>query len=283
MSSLFSCFVFREPISAWSHCLWFLLSVPATVILWRRCHGDLTKRISLLVFGLSLSICYAGSTLFHAVNLSPAWIQRFDTLDHIGIFILIAGSYTPLAWNLLQGHMKWGTLATAWLLSALGSWLLLVFGVFSMFWSTCFYMAMGWGALICYVAMLRSMNHRTLFPLVLGGILYTVGALINLLPWPRFWPGVFGAHELFHLFVMAGSVAHFGFMLNVVAPPRDSVTIGADWEGAEPEVALTFYEILASGYAASRHDALGDSRISQGYCQPLFLHASPDWNRDGNG
>jgi hemolysin III len=223
MSSLIALLDFREPMNAWSHGLWLLLSIPATVILWRRCEGDGAKRLSLLIFGVSLAICYAGSTLFHAVRLPSPWIDRFDELDHIGIFILIAGSYTPIAWNQLRGPLRWWTLASAWLVSALGTLLLLICGVFSMFWSTFFYIAMGWGALVCYSQMARFLSHRTLLPLLLGGVVYTLGAVINLAQWPVLWPGVVGAHELFHLLVMAGSLLHFWFMLSVVAPTADAV------------------------------------------------------------
>src|SRR5437667_263006 len=107
MSFLTAYLTFREPFSAWSHCTWLLLSIPATGLLWRRSRGDLARRLSLLVFGVSLAACYAGSTLFHAVRLEPIWIDWFDALDHVGILILIAGSYTPVAWNLLQGRLKW--------------------------------------------------------------------------------------------------------------------------------------------------------------------------------
>ena len=217
MSFLIAYLTFREPMSAWTHCTWLLLSVPATILLWRRGDGDPARRLSLLVFGVSLAICYAGSTLFHAVRLSPAWIEWFDELDHIGIFILIAGSYTPVAWNLLHGPLKWGTLFTAWIAAMVGTAMLLACGVFSVFWSTLFYLAMGWGAVICYIEIARVHSHRTVFPLLLGGILYSLGAVMNLAHWPALWPGVFGTHELFHLFVMAGSAAHFVFMLEVVA------------------------------------------------------------------
>src|SRR4051794_3004343 len=133
MSSHLAFLDFREPVNAWSHCLWLLLSLPATWLLWRRCDGDRAKRLSLLIFGASLGLCYAGSTLFHAARSSQDWLDRFDELDHIGIFVLIAGSYTPVAWNHLQGRRRWGTLATVWLLSAVGSVSLLGYGVFSMF------------------------------------------------------------------------------------------------------------------------------------------------------
>jgi len=248
---------FREPVNAWSHGLWLLLSIPATWVLWSRCEGDRAKRLSLLIFGLSLSVCYAGSTLFHAVRLPEIWISRFDELDHVGIFVLIAGSYTPVAWNHLQGRLRWGTLASVWLLCVLGSAFLLSWGVFSMFWSTCFYMAMGWGAIICYIEMTRKLSHRALFPLLLGGFLYTTGAVINLVHWPILRPGVFAEHELFHLFVMAGSLAHFWFMLNVVAPGRRA-TAAREWSVTRTEPV----------------------RLPGGGCQPLFLLNPAHWDRD---
>jgi len=237
MSFLVSLFEFREPVNAWSHALWLMLSLPATMLLLRRCRGDRARRLSLLVFGMSLAICYAGSTLFHAVRLSPSWIVWFDQLDHIGIFILIAGSYTPVAWNLLQGYFKWGTLVGAWFFSAVGTALLLTCGVFSMFWSTCFYIALGWGAGLFYVELSRTRSQRMLFPLLLGGIFYTVGAIINLAGWPVFRPGVFGAHELFHLFVMAGSLSHFRFMYEVIALPAGDPGVSA-WPSSQAKLSL---------------------------------------------
>jgi hemolysin III len=278
--SLFMAFLnFREPVSAWTHCSWLMLSIPATMVLWRRGDGDPARRLSLLVFGVSLAICYAGSTLFHAVRLAPGWIVWFDRLDHIGILILIAGSYTPVAWNLLNGPLKWGTLATAWVAAMVGTAMLLACGVFSIFWSTLFYLLMGWGALICYIDIARIHSHRTLFPLLLGGILYSLGAVMNLAHWPVLWPGVFGAHELFHLFVMAGSAAHFQFMLEVVAsagrrPPALS-------EPAPPEA--TFRARLALRRTARGLERLPDPRIPHYFPAPLYLHADPRRGRGGTG
>jgi hemolysin III len=260
---------FREPISAWTHGSWLLLSVPATMVLWRRSGTNLARRISLLVFGLSLAICYAGSTAFHAVRLDRDWIAWFDELDHLGIFILIAGSYTPVAWNLLEGRLKWGTLTAAWLATAVGSGLLLTCGVFSMFWSTFLYLAMGWGAVICYVEMARVLPHRTLFPLLLGGVLYSIGAVINLAHWPVLWPGVFGPHELFHLFVMAGSSAHFIFMLGVVARPDGPE---AEQPSAKSPAEVVLLNRLRSSRVARGLERLPDPRIPKFFPAPLYLH-----------
>ena len=86
--------------------------------------------------------------------------------------------------------------------------------------ATGFYLAMGWGESLCYFELARRINHRALLPILYGGLFYSVGAVLNLLRWPTLWPGVFGPHELFHLFVMAGSLCHFWFMLTVVAHHR---------------------------------------------------------------
>jgi hemolysin III len=211
-------FQFREPFSAWSHGLWLLLTLPATLVLWRRCGNDRAKRLSLMVFGGSMAACYLGSTLYHSVRLEKEGIDLFDRLDHVGIHLLIAGSYTPVAWNLMRGRWRWGTLAAVWLTTLVGSGLILANIRLPVPLQTCEYLAMGWGALLVYFEVARELTHRRMRPLVLGGVLYSVGAVLNLIHWPVLWPGVFGSHEMFHLWVMAGTSAHFWFMLTAVAP-----------------------------------------------------------------
>ena len=212
-------FDLREPVNAWSHCAGLLLALPGTLLLWRRSSGDHpAKRLSLLVFGLSLAFCYAASTLYHGLRIPNDRLAAFDRLDRIGIFLLIAGSYTPLAWGLMRGRWRWGTLAAAWLIAAVATVRLAIGGPFPPLWTTGLYLGMGWGVVACYAELARVVSHRALRPLVVGGLFYSVGAVLNLLRWPVLWPGHFGAHELFHLFVLAGSLAHFRLMLQVVVP-----------------------------------------------------------------
>ena len=104
----------REPVSAWSHALWLVLSLPATYLLWRRCGDSLSRRISFLIFGLSLALCYLGSAAFHGVRGSQADLDLYDRFDHVGIFLLIAGSYTPIAWNLMCVSWRRWVLGLAW-------------------------------------------------------------------------------------------------------------------------------------------------------------------------
>jgi hemolysin III len=214
----------REPVSAGSHGLWMLLAIPGTILLWRRARGDLAKQVSLLAFGVGLVACYAASAAFHGVRATPGRLSVFDRVDHAGIFVLIAGSYTPIAWNLLGGAWRWGTLASVWATTALGTTWLLAMGALPVLVATAVYLVMGWGGLFCCVEIARVLSGRSVRLLVLGGVVYSVGAALNVVGWPVLWPGVFGAHELFHLFVMAGSLAHFAFMLAVVAPFAGTAT-----------------------------------------------------------
>ena len=209
---------FREPVSAWTHGAGLLLAVPGTVVLWRRSGGDPGKRASLSVYGLSLIACYAASTLYHGVRLPADRVAAFARLDSVGIFALIAGSYTALAWNLMRGPWRFWTLAAVWGTAAVSAALIASGRPFSPVAGTCVYLVMGWGVVVCYARIVRVVSHRAMLPVVAGGIFYSVGAVLNVFHWPALWPGTFGAHELFHLFVMAGSLCHFGFILKVVVP-----------------------------------------------------------------
>jgi hemolysin III len=209
---------FREPVNAWSHCAGVLLALPGTCLLWRRSAGDSSKRLALLVSGLTLAFCYSASTLYHGVRLPAAGIAAFARLDSVGIFALIAGSYTPLAWCLLRGHWRRWTLMLVWGVTAAAAILLASGRHFPPVVATCMYLGMGWGAVGCYFEIAHSVSHRALLPIVAGGLSYSVGAVLNLLHWPVILPGTFGAHELFHFFVLAGSLAHYCFILKVVVP-----------------------------------------------------------------
>jgi hemolysin III len=210
----------REPVSAWTHCAGLMLSLPGTWILWRRSGGDLGKRLSLLVYGLSLVFCYAASTLYHGVRLPANRLAAFARLDGVGIFALIAGSYTPLAWNLMRGRWRWWTLTSVWGTAAAAMVLIAAGHRFPPVLGTCVYLGMGWGVVVCYARIAQVVSHHDLLPVIIGGLSYSVGAVLNLLQWPTLWPEVFGTHELFHLFVIAGGLAHYWFILTIVVPFR---------------------------------------------------------------
>src|SRR3954447_1336088 len=109
----------REPVSAWTHGLSLLLSLPGSYVLWRLSRGDWVKRVGLLAFGLGLALCYGGSCLFHAVPVRLE--ETFNLVDHIGIYTLIAGTVTPIALVVLRGWWRLGLLALIWLLAVTGT------------------------------------------------------------------------------------------------------------------------------------------------------------------
>ena len=210
---------FREPVSAWTHAAGFLLAFPALVILWRESRGgEVGRRASALIYGLSLMICYGASTLYHGVRVPTDELDRFLRLDRAGVFALIAGSYTPVAWTLMRGSLRAWTLAIVWSTAGLSILLLLTGRRFPMIFGTILYLALGWGVVVCYTRIARVVTHRALIPLVLGGISYSVGAIFNLIQWPKLWPGTFGTHDFFHILVIGGSVAHFWFITRVALP-----------------------------------------------------------------
>lgn len=217
----------REPVAAWTHGVALALALPGTMVLWRRGRDDPGKRFSLLIYGLTLIFCYAASTLFHGVRLPSDRLVAFARLDSAGIFALIAGSYTPLAWNILPGRWRWGTLMAVWSVAALAILFIASGRHFSTELATALYLGMGWGAVVCYAEIARVISRRDQGLILAGGVFYTIGALINVMNWPNLAPGIFGPHELFHLFVIAGSLAHYTFILKVIVPfARGSPVVG---------------------------------------------------------
>ena len=206
---------FRDPVSAWTHFAWMVLALPATWVLWWLGRGSLLKRTGSLIFGFTLVFCYAGSWLFHSV---PDDLSRpFNTIDHIGIYLLIAGTVTPIGLVLLSGRWRLALLSGIWALAAAGILArLLVHPTIVQL--TIFYLFMGWVGSLAYLELARRVPRAALRPLWIGGLCYTVGAVLNGLHWPVLVPGVFESHEVFHLFVMAGSGWHYYFMLSAVLP-----------------------------------------------------------------
>ncbi len=239
----------REPVSAWSHAFGLILALAASWIFWQRCSRRVRlvetagnplsdvdsayergKVATMLIFGFSLVVCYGASTLYHAAWAGGSPLSRLRRLDHVGIYLLIAGTYTPASWSLLAGAWRRGTLATVWGVAGACALRVWVGGVLPPWVSTLIYLSMGWGVIFCYRELARDLGHRTLLPLPLGGAFYSVGAVINLAGWPVPAPGSLGAHDLFHFFVMAGSACHVTFMLRTVIPASRP----AGWLGRRP-------------------------------------------------
>lgn len=206
----------REPVSAATHGAAFLAAIPAAFALYRRADPRCTRRWVLVLYGLGLSACFAASTACHALMAFGVYSTMAVVADHIGIYLLIAGTYTPIAGMLLPPEKRGTTLKAVWGATAVGAILNLAGGPLPAWLATSFYLAMGWGGLWCYASLRPGFSHAQLALMPTGGILYSVGAVFHVVHEPVVWPGVFGAHELFHVLVVAGAASHFLFIWNHV-------------------------------------------------------------------
>lgn len=207
----------REIVSAATHGAALIAAIPGVVALVRRVRPDRARMLALLVYGVGLVACFGASTSCHALCASGHESRIFIMIDHMAIYLLIAGTYTPLVVALLPAPRRRETLGVIWLAAGIGMALNLMRGPLPAWLATSFYLAMGWGGLWCYFGIRPALSHRQLAPIPFGGALYSVGAVAHVARWPVLWPGVFGPHELFHLFVVAGAATHFAFILTHVA------------------------------------------------------------------
>ncbi|MDP2872121.1 MAG: hemolysin III family protein [Bacillota bacterium] len=209
----------REPVSGLTHLVGAVLSAVGLVVLVvaavRR--GTVWHITSFAIFGASLVLLYTASSLYHLLPLAPRGVQALRRLDHMMIYVLIAGTYTPFCLTALRGTWGWALLGTVWGLAAAGIILKAVWMHAPPWVSVLFYMGMGWLVVTALVPLARSVPQVALWLLAGGGLCYTVGAVFYATRWPRLFPGRFSFHEVWHLFVIAGSVSHYLAVFQLLA------------------------------------------------------------------
>ena len=211
----------REPVSGLTHFFAAVVAAIGLVALLIIGRGDAFKQLSLLIYGISLLLMFSASAAYHLIPGKPELIQTLRKLDHSAIYILIAGTYTPICFNQFSGFWRWGLLAIIWALAFAG-----VMGKIIIInaprWLTAgIYLVMGWLSLMALREMLLVLPLGALIWLFLGGVFFTVGALVYITKIMNFVPGVFGFHETWHIFVILGCLCHFVVILAYIAPlPR---------------------------------------------------------------
>jgi hemolysin III len=194
-------------LRGWSHTIGAVASTAFTVALLIATSVDIPRMVSMLVFGLSMVQLYTISAIYHLGRWRTRVRRVLRALDHSNIFVLIAGTYTPLCFNVLDGWLRILTLAGIWLLAVAGV-IVSVFNLSLPRWaSAALYIGMGWLSLLVLPALWAALSWPPVAIMLLGGVLYTVGAIIYASKRPNPFPRVFGFHEIFHLFVIAGSIA----------------------------------------------------------------------------
>lgn len=203
----------EEKLNVLTHALGFVLSVLALIVMvyYASVDGNFIHIVSFSIFGFSLIFLYASSTLYHNAK-DPERRKILRILDHIAIYILIAGTYTPFTLISLKGSTGWAIFALVWGFALIGVVLKLFFtGRFNIL-STLMYVAMGWLIVFAIEPLLNNLAPEGVIWLVVGGLFYTIGALlfsIKRLPYN---------HAIFHIFVLLGSFCHFMAVFYYVLP-----------------------------------------------------------------
>lgn len=209
-----------DPVAAATHLVGALASGASLAPLLWRAGDDPWRRGTVSVFGASMVLLYCASTAYHTVA-AGASKSLLRQLDHASIYVLIAGTFTPVVGNLLRGRLRVSILTLVWTLAVFGIVLKVFFfegtpeGI-----DMALYLGMGWVGLVPFAAIAFARTHSpgALALIPSGAVFYTLGALSELFGWPVFVPGVFGFHEVFHLAVMAASVCFYVFVLRHALP-----------------------------------------------------------------
>ncbi len=210
-----------EPVNTITHAVGAIASVVGLVPLLSQTRDDPPRMVSMLVYGLSLFILFTASALMHGIKTTDANRMRLNRLDHMAIFLLIGGTYTPIAFNTFPAPWRWRVLVMVWIIALIGmaykSLSADIHGIFNTF----VYLILGWGSAIPLVYgtdLFQRMPVDGLLLVLLGGLIFTAGFVVYCLQRPNPWPGRLGHHEIWHLFVLAGSFCHYVFVLAYVVP-----------------------------------------------------------------
>ncbi len=205
---------FSDPVSSSSHLLAATMAVVGSVFLLRRGRGNLARMVSLVVFSFSLIFLFSMSGVFHLLQRGGVARDVVQRLDHAGIWILIAGTFTPIHVILFRGPWRWAALSVIWVLTISGLVLEVVFFTSIPEWLLLsFFLGLGWiGALSGYQLMKKFSRDSSLFLLLAGGLCYSIGAVIDFSNWPTLFAGVIGPHEIFHFFVVLAAFSHWLFI-----------------------------------------------------------------------
>ena len=177
--------------------------------------GEWLKCAMFAVYGASMVCLYTASTLYHCLRTAVPTRLALRKYDHCAIYLLIAGSYTPICALVLEKRFGLPLLIAIWVLAVLGIWLTVAGGNIPRTVTSAIYLFMGWLAVFAIVPIRAALSGEGFFWLLLGGILYSVGGVLYALKWPGRNNPRFGCHEIFHVFILLGSVCHYLVMVGI--------------------------------------------------------------------
>lgn len=210
----------KEPGSAITHFIGMLMATFAAMPLLIKAgkQPDIVHTVSLTIFIASMILLYTASTIYHSFDINPKINKILKKFDHLMIFILIAGSYTPICLIVVRGTLGFKLLILIWSFALIGILIKMIWINCPKWFSSIIYIAMGWTCILCFAPIMNHLSTSGFIWLLTGGIIYTLGGIIYALRLPLFESRHqnFGLHEIFHLFVMGGSICHFVLMYQFV-------------------------------------------------------------------
>ncbi len=200
--------VFRDTVSGFTHVGGAIAAIAGTVFLAVGWGGDAERLVVCLIFGISMTLLFAASGTYHLVTGPKRLVRVCHIIDHCMIFVLIAGTYTPILAAAFSGRLKWGYIIGIWAFALCGIVLKTFYtGRFRIV-STVIYIVMGWSIIFAARPLAKAIQFGGMFLLLLGGLFYTVGGVVYALKRPRFFSS-FGFHEFFHILVLLGAASHY--------------------------------------------------------------------------
>lgn len=208
----------QNPVRGFLHGFAALVTLFGVAVLLSRAPGDLGHVLALLVFSMSLFSMYVVSSLYHSIPWGDRWKARMQRLDHAMIFLLVAGTFTPIGVIVLDGAWRITTLSVIWAIAITGIVLKVWLTKVRTGLSVTLQMVMGWSALVPVIELARRLDTAAIALTLAGGACYTAGMIMFASKRPRLFPRIFSYHEVFHILVIAGSTFHFLMILWFVAP-----------------------------------------------------------------
>ncbi len=205
----------REPVNSLTHWAGAILGVIGLIALLIVGWSTPAKVVSLLIYGLSLIAMFSASATYHMVQVKDKVLEIFRKIDHSAIFLLIAGTYTPFCVNAFTGFWKWGMLSIVWSLAVIGIGIKIFYIGAPRWVNAGIYVLMGWMSVASAGQMLTQLPTWVFVWMIVGGVIYTLGAIVYATKIFNFKPGVFGFHEVWHIFVLLAAAAHFVAVMGV--------------------------------------------------------------------
>jgi hemolysin III len=199
----------QNPIRGFLHGSAAVAALAGTVYLVSRTWGDSVALVGSLVFGFALLVMYTVSTLYHSIPWSADWKRRLQRVDHSMIYLVVAGTFTPIALAGLDGLSLWLCLGLIWGIASVGIVLKVVRSKVSTGLSVTLQLVMGWTVILWLPQIWTNLGPGAIVFIAIGGLFYTVGSVFFLTKRPRLFARTFSYHELFHVFVVLASVFHF--------------------------------------------------------------------------